>query len=126
MNLDIRSLTLGKNQLGDDCIDGLIGFIKYSNRLRVLDLEQNDITDAGFEKLGKAILSSRKLEELNIGSNKKITKKSLSLITNLLAHKPLKIINYTGTSIPGNHFSAGDLPKQIKSGKLSLLSLKEK
>ena len=113
----LHNLLLGRNELGDDCIDVLVGLAArgFFQNLRALGLSRNKIRDHGCRALGQSIAAGGfpNLRDLYLSANEDLTDACFETLGRSLA-TPLAPRSF-------ERFSAGDLPLIGASGLIALL-----
>lgn len=74
-------------------MENFVNFVKANDSLKILNLDENLISDDGFKILAEGLMENQTLESLSISSNVNITNDSAIIIKELL--KTTKIANVT-------------------------------
>lgn len=113
----LHNLLLGRNELGDGCMDVLVGLAArgFFQNLRALGLSRNKITDHGCRALGQSIAAGGlpNLRDLYLSANQDLTDACFETLGRSLA-TPLAPRSF-------ERFSAGDLPLIGATGLIALL-----
>ncbi|CAF1227765.1 unnamed protein product [Adineta steineri] len=80
----LKALNLAKNNIDDDGVKHIVGLLRLKRTLTELHLNDNQIGDAGVEKLATALShSAAALQKLYLQDNKRITDRSVKSLTEM-------------------------------------------
>jgi len=122
-SLKISSISLHRNKLDDDCLKPLGELLEYNQKIEVVYVGGNKITDKGIELFIPYISGNSALKSFGISYCNKITKASFHLLLGLVKNSNVEKVHLDGTQIDEKQFVVILTVNEIVNGSLSKISM---
>lgn len=97
-NLAIKGVSLGSNNIDDECINILGNYLRSNNHLESVDISNSQISDKGIEILASYLTSNTSLIHLGLFGNKNITDTSVPTLMAMINSSHIQDVDIDETS----------------------------